>query len=170
MKGVEAVYHLATRIPKPERMTDPDAWTDNDKLRSHATRILVDAALAAGVDVFVLPSVTFLYPAEGPVDEQTPTNNDGGRLRSMLDAEAETQRVSRAERRGVILRLGLLWGPGTGNDVPEPRRGATLHIEDAGEALRLALSAPKGIYNVVADGERVGNARFKATTGWRPRF
>jgi nucleoside-diphosphate-sugar epimerase len=47
---------------------------------------------------------------------------------------------------------------------------ATLHVEDAGRALLAVLSAPSGVYNVVRDGERVSNARFKQSTGWRPRL
>jgi hypothetical protein len=31
-----------------------------------------------------------------------------------------------------------------------------------------ALAAPSGVYNVVRDGERVSNARFKQATGWHP--
>jgi len=51
---------------------------------------------------------------------------------------------------------------------PNPHHGATLHVEDAGRAMLAALQAPAGLYNVVADGERVSNERFKRTTGWRP--
>src|SRR5690606_16036539 len=131
--------HLATRIPPPQRTSEPGAWIENDLLRSEATRVLVDAALEAGANTFVLPSITFLYPSEGPVDEDTPFAAPQGRLPSMVDAERETGRFTEAGRRGVILRLGLLWGPGTGNDTAEGRYGASLHIEDAAEALRLAL-------------------------------
>ena len=53
-------------------------------------------------------------------------------------------------------------------DAPVNRYACTLHIEDAGRALAAALSLPSGIYNVVSDGERVSNARFKAATGWAP--
>jgi hypothetical protein len=46
--------------------------------------------------------------------------------------------------------------------------GATLSTEDAGRAIAAALHAPAGLYNVVRDGERVTNARFKTATGWSP--
>jgi nucleoside-diphosphate-sugar epimerase len=170
VKGIDAVYHLATRIPPPERAGEPMAWEENDNLRSKATAILVDAASAAGVETFILPSVTFMYPSEGTVDEETPLVVGAGRLRSMRDAEAEVRRFTETGGRGVVLRLGLLWGPHTGNDSPDDRRGATLHAEDAGEALLLALTTPAGIYNVVGDGEHVSNARFKTATGWKPPY
>ena len=69
----------------------------------------------------------------------------------------------------MVLRLGLLDGPGTGNGQPNPALGATLHVADAGHAFLAALSIPSGIYNVCRDGERVSNRRFAAAAGWRPR-
>ena len=168
MPGIEGVYHLATRIPPPDRVSVAGAWAENDTLRSEATRILVHVATEAGSKLFVLPSVTFMYPPEGPADEDTPFGAPD-RLSSMLDAEREVRRFAEGGGRSIILRLGLLWGPGTGNDEPSSRYGATLSIEDAGAALHAGLTAPTGIYNVVSDGERIANGRFKAATGWRPR-
>ncbi len=167
LDGVDAVYHLATRIPHREAQSQPGAWDENNRLRSEASRVLVDAALAADVKAFVLPSVTFVYPAEGAVDEETPVA-PAANLGSMMQAEAQCQRFAEAGRHGVVLRLGLLWGPGTGSEAPVDRYGATLHVAEAGRALAAALTAPSGVYNVVSDGERVANARFKAASGWRP--
>jgi nucleoside-diphosphate-sugar epimerase len=167
LAGVQAVYHLATRIPGPEARSLPGAWDENDRLRSEATRLLVDAALVADVPAFLLPSVAFVYPAEGTVDEDTPVT-PAANLGSMVEAEAQCRRFAEAGYQGVILRLGLLWGPGAESGTPLDRYGAALHVEDAGSALAAALTAPAGVYNVVSDGGRVSNARFKAATGWRP--
>ena len=161
----DAVYHLATRIPPRERRGDPEAWRDNDRLRRDASRILVDAALAASVRTYVLPSVTFLYP-QGEVDETTPIGVVPPHLVSMIAAEREAERFAASGRHAVVLRLGLLDGPGTGPE--HTTRGQTVHVADAAHALVLALAAPSGTYNVVRDGERVANRRFTATTGWRP--
>ncbi len=68
-----------------------------------------------------------------------------------------------------MLRLGLLDGPGTGNDRPVPQFGATLDVGDAGRALLAALALPSGIYNVCRDGERVSNRRFSEIAGWHPQ-
>jgi nucleoside-diphosphate-sugar epimerase len=131
---------------------------------------LVDAALATTPQVYVQPTVTFVYPGEGPVDEATEIAEVPATLRSALVAEKEAARFAEAGRRGVVLRLGLLYGPGTGSDEPRPELyGAALHVEDAATALRAALDAPTGIFNVVADHGRVSNERFKAVTNWRPR-
>ena len=165
MAGAQAVYHLATRIPTGERAREPGAWAENDRLRSEATRVLVDAALARGVEAFVLPSITFLYPEEGPVDEDSPYGTAAPRLSSMVEAEDSVRRFAAAGHRGVILRFGLLWGPGTGNDTPVERYGATTQIDDAAVALGLALEAPTGVYNVVGDGQRVANGAFQDGDG-----
>jgi hypothetical protein len=132
----------------------PDAWRENDRLRADASRILVDAAVAAGVAVYVQPTVT--------VREVSPL------LRSALVAEQQTERFARAGGRGVVLRLGLLDGPGTGAYPPLAELGATLHFSDAGRALLSALSLPSGIYNVCRHGERVSSERFARAAGWRP--
>jgi nucleoside-diphosphate-sugar epimerase len=165
---IEAVYHLATRIPPRERRGDPDAWRENDRLRADAARLLVDAALAAGTEVYVQPSVTFVYPVDGEVDEDTQLRDVPKHLESSLAAEREAARFAQAGRRGVVLRLGRLDGPGTEYAEPEPGASATLHVDDAGRALLVALEAPGGIYNVIRDGGRVSNERFKRATGWRP--
>ena len=130
MRDVDGVLHLATRIRSLEQISDPDAWRENDRLRADASRILVDAAIAA---------------------------------------EQQTERFARAGGRGVVLRLGLLDGPGTWFDQPMGDFGATLHVSDAGRALLAALSLPSGIYNVCRDGERVSAERFTGAAGWHPQ-
>jgi hypothetical protein len=77
------------------------------------------------------------------------------------------RRVRGCRAARLVLRLGLLDGPGTGHDHPDPNLGATLHTEDAGRALLAALTVPSGIYDVCRDGERVSNRRFAEATGWR---
>jgi nucleoside-diphosphate-sugar epimerase len=170
--GAEGIMHLATHIPPPKAQGEPEAWHDNDRLRADATPILVDAALDAGVERLVFPSITFVYPVTGPADESTPVASEvPATARSALAAEREVIRFAEAGRQGVILRLGLLYGPGTGSDVPAKRfagYGSTLRIEDAGSALAASLAIPSGIYNVGGDGERISNRRLKEASGWRP--
>jgi nucleoside-diphosphate-sugar epimerase len=166
---VGGVVHLATRIRSLDEVSDPDAWHENDRLRADASRILVDAAIAAGVEVYVQPTVTFVYPPHGQVSEDTPVREVLPILRSALVAERETDRFARAGGRGVVLRFGLLDGPGTWFDQPMGDFGATLHVDDAGRALLSALSLPSGIYNVCRDEERVSAERFTRAAGWRPQ-
>jgi nucleoside-diphosphate-sugar epimerase len=172
VEGADAIIHLATRIPPPEAQGDPAAWRENDRLRSEATPILVDAALEAGTERFVFPSISFVYPDAGPADESTPVATPVPEFaRSALAAEREVTRFAQAGRHGVIMRLGLLYGPGTGSDAPAERfasYGATLRVEDAGSALAASLEIPSGIYNVGRDGERISNRRLKEVSGWSP--
>jgi nucleoside-diphosphate-sugar epimerase len=168
LNGADAILHLATRIPSAARMADREAWRENDRLRGEASRLLVDAALAGRAAVFVQPTVTFVYPTEGSVDETTPVEEAPNFLRSALSAEAEAARFAATGRHGVVLRLGLLDGPGTGSDVPNPYFGATLHVADAGRALVAGIVVPSGVYNVCRDGERVSNVHFVQVSGWHP--
>jgi nucleoside-diphosphate-sugar epimerase len=140
----------------------------NDRLRAAASKILVDAAIAAGTAVYVQPTVTFVHPRQGPVSEATPIADVAPILRFALAAEQQTQRFAQAGGRGVVLRFGLLDGPGTGNDQPIRDFGATLHVQDAARALLAALTLPSGTYNVCRDGERVSNDRFSRAAGWHP--
>jgi nucleoside-diphosphate-sugar epimerase len=167
VEGADAVLHLATRIRGFEDLDNPEAWRENDRLRADATGILVAAALNANTSVFVQPSVTFVYPAHGRADEDTPIGDVAPILASALSAERHALRFTSGRRRGVVLRLGLLDGPGTGHDDPLPVFGATLHVADAARALLSALTLPAGIYNVCRDGERISNARISRAAGWR---
>jgi nucleoside-diphosphate-sugar epimerase len=166
--GVDAVLHLASRIQPLEQLGNPEAWRANDQLRARASSILVDAALAGGVAVYVQPTVTFVYPGEGPVTEDTPIGDVPAILRSALIAERQADRFARSGRRGIVLRLGLLDGPGTGHEAPVRSLGATLHVTDAARALLAALTLPSGIYNACRDGERVSNSRLRHAAGWHP--
>jgi nucleoside-diphosphate-sugar epimerase len=168
MRDVDGVLHLATRVRPVELFSDPEAWRENDRLRTEASSVLVDAAIAADVAVYVQPTVAFVYPATGPVSEETPVREIPPLLRSALFAEEQAERFARAGGRGVVLRLGLLDGPGTGEYPPLADFGATLHVSDAGRALLAALSVPSGIYNVCRDGERVSSERFTRVAGWHP--
>jgi nucleoside-diphosphate-sugar epimerase len=170
VRDADGVMHLATRIRSLEQVSDTEAWRENDRLRAEASKILVDAAIAAGASVYVQPTVTFVYPPDGPATEDTPVREVLPILRSALAAEQQTERFARAGGHGVVLRFGLLDGPGTWFDEPMGDFGATLHTSDAGRALLSALSLPSGIYNVCRDGERVSAERFARAAGWQPQL
>ena len=84
VRDVDGVLHLATRIRSLDQLSDRDAWRENDRLRAEASRILVDAAIRAGATVYVQPTVTFVYPPDNPVSEDTPVREVLPILRSAL--------------------------------------------------------------------------------------
>jgi nucleoside-diphosphate-sugar epimerase len=169
VRDTDAVLHLATRIPSEDRRKLPGAWDENDRLRAHATRLLVDSALVTHTELVVVPTAAFVYPP-GPADESTPLVEVRAFLRSAMEAEGHLRRFTDAGRRGVTLRLGSLYGPGAASPTPTHHYEAHLHTQDAGRALLAALICPGGIYNVCDDNDPVSHDRFTEATGWRPQL
>ncbi len=168
LEGADAIVHLATHIPTGPSSLDAAAWHENDRLRAEATAALVDAAIDAGVTTFVYPSVCFVYADSGCAWLRAGAPLDSAAvLDSTLTAEREVARfAARADSRGVVLRLGGLYGPSTPSTraglaaaargsaaLPGPDEAytPTLWDHDAGTALAAALDAPSGVYDIVDD-------------------
>ena len=67
--GHDVVVNLATSIPSVARMASPKAWEANDRIRTEGSRILVDAALAAGARRYIQergPANPHVARAPGP--------------------------------------------------------------------------------------------------------
>src|SRR2546423_601144 len=47
--GADAVVNVLTHVPSADRMADPSAWEENDRLRSEASAVIARAAQAAGL-------------------------------------------------------------------------------------------------------------------------
>jgi nucleoside-diphosphate-sugar epimerase len=166
--GAEVVMHLATNVPPLRRMSKPRAWETHNRLRAEATRILVDAARAAGASRFVKESVTFVYPDGGDrwVREETPPAGDVALLEPTLEGERTALRFADGGRAAVVLRFASFYGPGA-RYVDEALRMArwrmalaagaptgylsAIHTEDVASAAVAAIEAPTGIYNVGDD-------------------
>ena len=163
LAGCDAALHLATAIPKSQRLED---WARNDQIRRDGTRNLLAAASKAGVKRYVQQSITFLYGDQGQrlADESTPLQ-PAPRIQSAADME-EMVRASALE--WCILRGGALYGPHTGAEqgwregiqggsLRLPGRGtgwvSLIHEADLARAVALAAEvAPAGsIFNVVDD-------------------
>src|SRR5512139_1741097 len=57
LRGYDAIFHLATKIPPMTKMRRLSTWEENDRLRREGTRNLVTAALAAEtVHTMIYPS------------------------------------------------------------------------------------------------------------------
>lgn len=167
--GCQAVLHLATRIPTGREAGRAEAWIENDRIRSEGTRLVVDAALAAGVAMLVYPSVVFVYPDGGSewLDASGPTDPPPN-VRSTLVAEAEVARFTAGGGRGVVLRMGGFYGPTVPSSRelvraareegraalvgPDDAYQALIWVEDAAAAVVAGMShAPPGVYDVVDD-------------------
>src|SRR3954463_15632260 len=77
--GADAVVNLLTHIPSAERMGDPSAWAENDRMRTEASAAIARAAQAAGVRRLVQESIAFVYADGGDawLEEDAPLAGGG---------------------------------------------------------------------------------------------
>jgi 2-alkyl-3-oxoalkanoate reductase len=166
--GCQAILHLATKIPPATRLGRRSAWAETDRIRRDGTRIVVDAALAQGAGSLIYQSICFAYPESGAewIDACNREPVIGDYYRTTFDAEAEVRRFTTgAGGRGVVLRLGFLYGPESSQSHVQlayarwgiasvPGRPDAYHpfvaIEDAARAIVAATteSVPAGVYDI----------------------
>jgi nucleoside-diphosphate-sugar epimerase len=170
----ETVVHQLTALPDVINPRRSQTYAETNRLRTEGTRILIDAAEAAGTRRLVAQSIAFAYSPAGErvKREEDPLAVAGeGPFTEGIRAVAELERrVTEAPGlEGVVLRYGFFYGPGThyGSEGFQARRvrrrmvplvgdaGGTfsfIHVEDAADATLAAVErgAP-GIYNVVDD-------------------
>src|SRR5688572_13253150 len=87
----------------------------NSRLRVEGTRNLVDAAQAVGVQRMIAQSIAWIYaPGQGAAQEYEPLHLDAAPPRGAMVAAVQSLEQAVAEMPlGIILRYGLLYGPGT---------------------------------------------------------
>ncbi len=167
MPGCEAVLHLATKIPPLNKMKQPDAWAENDRIRRDGTRNLVDAALANRATTLLYPSICLAYgdSAANWIEAPTATVRPSKLTESTLAAEAEVQRFSAAGNRGIVLRMGTFYGRQPSQTILDLAKygmaaafgGAdtyrsSIWIDDAASAVVAALAkAPADTFDIVDD-------------------
>jgi nucleoside-diphosphate-sugar epimerase len=165
--GSEAILRLTTKIPPIAKMRNRAAWQETNLLRTEGARILVDAGIAEGVQVYVHESIVFVYADGGSqwITEDAPTDDGESEvLRSALDGEKEAARFSESGGRGIVLRFGGFYGVESSMTVDmismirrrllvQPGPGShyisSIYIPDAGSAVLASLKVPAGTYNVV---------------------
>lgn len=165
----EVVVHQLTDLPyalDASKMTA--ALVSNARLRDVGTRNLVVAALQAGAKRLIAQSISFIYD-EGAkphreTDPLSPLTHPvyGETVRGVLSLERQ---VTEAPLEGIVLRYGLIYGPGTGFDAPIAP--GSVHVDAAAKAAELAVTKGKrGIYNVTeSDGEASSDKAIDAF-GW----
>ena len=188
----EAVINQLTALPPRLHWGDPDVFEANNRVRTEGTRILVDAALATGATRIVAQSLAFAYAPTGDrvKEEDAALFTDAPPpLGRAVAAVVEHERLVTGTPGigGLVLRYGMLYGPGTYYD----RRGSTaadiiaarvplvegatgmyswLHVEDAASAAVAADFVDTARERQPRDRRgRAPRARESRTDGRRPR-
>lgn len=167
----DAVVHLATAIPaqiNPKTMARDFGPTN--RLRSEGTCNLLDAAQEIGVQRVITQGLAYAYdPGPGLADEDAPLwVRPPAQFAPVLAALEELEQRTR-EAKGLVLRFGHLYGPGsffspTGSYAQQVREGkfpiagkgasvlSFTHASDAAAAVVAALgSDTSGVLNIVDD-------------------
>lgn len=156
----DVVIHMMTDLNTRD-------FAANSKLRIEGTRNLVDAARAVGVKRMIAESISWMYAAgTAPASEDEPLDVTAteSRGRAVAAVQALEQAVTEMPV-GVILRFGILYGPGTwyahdaltteqikrGELVANDAVTSFVHVADAASAAFAALDWPAGCYNIVDD-------------------
>jgi nucleoside-diphosphate-sugar epimerase len=169
----QIIIHQLTDLPQQfDQALISASYGRNARIRSEGTRNLVAAARAAPVRRFIVQSVAFAYaPGGEPHSEADPLNVDDP-LRAVTvraAADMERQVLDEPTMEGVVLRYGLLYGPGTWHDTAV--RNPALHVDAAAQAAILAIGRGRaGIYNIADDEGIVSIAKARADLGFDPGF
>jgi nucleoside-diphosphate-sugar epimerase len=169
----EALIHQLTALGGSSTSApSDDQLARTARIRREATANLVAAAVEAGTRRFIAQSLALLYAAgPEPHRESDPLGIEEPwmaiTLPGIVDLEAQVTGDPRLD--GIILRYGLLYGPGTAALTPDGP--TTVHVDAAASAAALAVDrGGPGILNIVDDGGPVANDRARAELGWLPDF
>jgi nucleoside-diphosphate-sugar epimerase len=169
----EGVVQLLNALPKrgPIRIGELEG---TNELRIKGTENVLAGAASAGARRFIAESMIFGYgyragdrivTEDDPFGVSTSIDDVDRALNALVSLETQ---VLDASLEGVVLRLGLFYGPGVGSTefmahllrrrmmvLPGGGRGVAswIHVEDAASAVVAVLEdpAPGSVYNVVDD-------------------
>jgi nucleoside-diphosphate-sugar epimerase len=169
----EVVIHQLTDLPREfDEAKIAASYSKNARIRTEGTRNLVVAAQAAAVRRFIVQSIAFAYaPGGEPHPEADPLNlADPARAVTVKGAADMEQQVLGCPSMGpIVLRYGLLYGPGTWTETPGRR--PALHVDAAAHAAMLAVAQGEpGIYNIADDDGVVSIAKARAELRFDPQF
>ena len=169
----QVVIHQLTDLAfPPDSPRYQEGLERNARLRIEGTRNLVDAAKAVGVRRLIAQSIAFVYaPGEGARVESDPLDvaATGARKRT-VEGVAALEQATLEMPEGIVLRYGLLYGPGTWFER-EKRGAPALYIDAAAYCAVLALSkGSRGIYNIAEDDGAVSSEKAKRDFGFDASF
>jgi nucleoside-diphosphate-sugar epimerase len=170
----EVVIHQLTDLPfglDPDKMEE--ALVRNAHLREVGTRNLVAAATQANVKRMIAQSIAFVYePGPTPYEEESPLLNFEDPAYGMTSEAVASleEQVLVAPFEGIVLRYGLIYGPGTGFDEAAPDF-PPVHVDAAAKAAALAVDhGTSGIYNVAEDTGIVNSKKAADLLKWDAGF
>lgn len=169
----QVVIHQLTDLPYAPNTPGYEEGLDrNARLRIDGTRNLVAAAKKAGVRRLIAQSIAFVYaPGDGTRVESDPLDLavTGVRKRT-VDGVMALEDATLQMPEGIVLRYGLLFGPGTWFER-EKRGKPGLHVDAAAKAAVLAVSkGARGIYNIAEDDGAVSSEKAKRELGFDASF
>jgi nucleoside-diphosphate-sugar epimerase len=167
------VMHQLTDLPHAPGTPGYEAGLErNARLRIEGTRNLVAAAKAAGVTRLIAQSIAFVYaPGDGARVETDPLDLGAAGVRKRtVDGVVALEDATLQMPEGIVLRYGLLYGPGTWFEL-EKRGKPALHVDAAAHAALLAVSKGKpGIYNIAEDDGAISSEKAKREFGFNAEF
>jgi nucleoside-diphosphate-sugar epimerase len=169
----EFIIHQLTDLPREfDQVRISAAYPANARIRIEGTRNLIAAAQGSPVHRFIVQSIAFGYPPGGEPHHETDPLNIDDSLRAVTvraALEMEQQVIGQPNIAGMVLRYGLLYGPGTWHMTAT--RKPALHVDAAAHAALLAMTrGSAGIYNIADDEGIVSIAKARALLGFDPQF
>jgi nucleoside-diphosphate-sugar epimerase len=169
----QVMIHQLTDLPREfDQARISAAYPANARIRTEGTRNLIAAAHRAPVRRFIVQSIAFAYaPGGEPHQETDPLNiDDPMRAVTVRGAiEMEQQVLADPNIDGIVLRYGLLYGPGTWHMTAV--RKPALHVDAAAHAALLAITrGSAGIYNIADEEGIVSIDKARAQLGFGPGF
>ena len=169
----QVMIHQLTDLPREfDQARVSAAYPANARIRIEGTRNLIAAAHGAPVRRFIVQSIAFAYAPGGEPHPETDPLNVGDPMRAVTvrgALEMEQQVLRNPNIEGIVLRYGLLYGPGTWHETA--LRNPALHVDAAAHAALLAMTrGTSGIYNIADDEGIVSVAKARAQLGFDPQF
>jgi nucleoside-diphosphate-sugar epimerase len=168
------VIHQLTDLPRQfDEVRIAASYPKNARIRIEGTRNLIAAAQAAAARRFIVQSIAFAYAGGGEPHPETDPLNLADPARAVTvkgAADMERQVLSASGLDAIVLRYGLLYGPGTWREASSGQKPA-LHVDAAAHAALLALTrGAAGVYNIADDDGAVSIAKARAELGFDPRY
>jgi nucleoside-diphosphate-sugar epimerase len=169
----EILVSLLTDLPKdlnPAAM--PEARIRNARVWREGIPMLMNAAKSVGTRRAVAQSLAWHYaPGPEPHQEEDPLGAADADSRVVLDGISALERavLDTPPVEGIVLRYGLLYGPGTSSD--QAQGPCPLHVQAAAHAALLAIEKGRpGVYNVTDDNAFVSTEKARRELEWSPAF